>query len=385
MFEMMLPAPNAQNHASNLAFLPNGELLCAWFSGTQEGMPDISIYLSRLPAGASAWTEPQRLSEDPTRSEQNPVLFPAPDGRLWLLWTSQKAGNQDSSIVMHRISDDGGRSWGPISVLFDKPGTFVRQPPLVLDDGSWILPIFRCVPVPGKKWSGDRDYSAVRISRDGGQSWIERPLEGSVGCVHMCIVKAGTELLALFRSRWADNIYQSRSRDRGLSWDRPRPTSLPNNNSSIQCAALASGRLALVYNDSSAAQASGRRASLYDEIEDSEAAAGAALSPGTKEAAASGGDRAQEGRSAFWGAPRAPLTVALSDDGGRSWPRKRDLEVGDGYCMTNNSRDSMNREYSYPSVCQGPDGLIHISYTYFRKSIKYVRIDEEWIAGRDSD
>ena len=42
------------------------------------------------------------------------------------------------------------------------------------------------------------------------------------------------------------------------------------------------------------------------------------------------------------------MTLAISEDGGRTWPRKRNLEVGDGYCMTNNSRDQLNREYSYP-------------------------------------
>jgi len=384
MLEMYLPSPNVQNHASNLAVLPNGDLLCAWFSGTQEGMADISVYLSRLPAGGSAWSEPAKLSEDPTRSEQNPVLFPAPDGRLWLLWTSQRAGNQDTSIVMHRLSEDGGRTWGPISILFGEPGTFVRQPPVVLDNGDWLIPVFRCVPIPGRKWSGDRDYSAVRISSDRGASWKEHALEGSVGCVHMNVVKLeGGELLALFRSRWADYIYQSRSRDGGRTWDKPAPSVLPNNNSSIQCVRLSSGRLALVYNESSAANALGRRDSLYDEIEDEAPPA----SPVEAESAppATEGRSGTEERTAFWGAPRAPLRVALSSDEGRTWPVRRDLEVGDGFCMTNNSRDALNREFSYPSICQGPDGLIHISYTYHRKSIKYLRVDEDWIAGHGAD
>ena len=30
-------------------------------------------------------------------------------------------------------------------------------------------------------------------------------------------------------------------------------------------------------------------------------------------------------------------------DGGRTWPYRRNLETGDGYCMTNNSRDKANR------------------------------------------
>ncbi|WP_328586112.1 exo-alpha-sialidase, partial [Pseudomonas ficuserectae] len=52
----------------------------------------------------------------------------------------------------------------------------------------------------------------------------------------------------MFRSRWADFIYSSRSIDRGRSWSAPTPTELPNNNSSIQFVKLATDELALVYN-----------------------------------------------------------------------------------------------------------------------------------------
>ncbi|MCS6067654.1 exo-alpha-sialidase [Klebsiella variicola subsp. variicola] len=41
------------------------------------------------------------------------MLFQAPDNVLWLLWTAQFAGNQDTAIVRYRLSHDGGRSWGP--------------------------------------------------------------------------------------------------------------------------------------------------------------------------------------------------------------------------------------------------------------------------------
>ena len=67
-----------QNHAANLTVLANGDLACVWFGGTQEGVPDISVQFSRLPKGGDRWTAPETLSDDPTRSEQNPILFPAP-------------------------------------------------------------------------------------------------------------------------------------------------------------------------------------------------------------------------------------------------------------------------------------------------------------------
>ena len=369
--EAFLPSPCVQNHAANIMPLPNGDIACVWFGGTQEGIPDVSVYFSRLAAGTAQWTEAVKLSDDPRRSEQNPILFPAPDGRLWLLWTAQISGNQDTAIVRRRISEDNGLTWGEIETLFDTVGTagvFVRQPPALLDSGELLLPIYYCNGTPGQKWVGDRDTSAVRISADGGASWTEYQVPGSTGCVHMNVeqLRDGT-LLALFRSRWADHIYSSRSTDRGRSWTAPVPTALPNNNSSIQFTQLSNGHLALVFNEISAEQATERRASLYDDIEDDDGSAGEAAPP------------EPGARTAFWGTPRAPMTLAVSEDGGRTWPYRRNLEVGDGYCMTNNSREKVNREYSYPSIKQGPDGALHIAFTYFRQAIKYVRVHEDWV------
>jgi predicted neuraminidase len=369
--EAYLPSHCVQNHAANIMPLPNGDLACVWFGGTQEGIPDISVYFSRLRPGEDRWPEPARLSDDPTRSEQNPILFPAPGGRLWLLWTAQVSGNQDTAFVRRRISTDNGQSWGPIETLFDRVGTsgvFVRQPPEVLDNGDIVLPIFYCHSRPGERWVGSYDTSAVRISSDGGETWTEHDVPDSTGCVHMNVAQLqdGT-LLALYRSRWADNIYSSRSSNRGRTWSAPEPTALPNNNSSIQFTRLANGHLALVFNDINKEGASEFRTSLYDEIEDDS---------GLAEPTAKAGERA-----AVWGVPRAPMTVAISEDGGRTWPYKRNLEVGDGYCMTNNSREQLNREWSYPSIHQGPDGVLHIAFTYFRQAIKYVRVTEDWVRG----
>src|SRR6185437_4407238 len=232
----------------------------------------------------------------------------------WLLYTSQTAGDQDGSVVKRRVSADGGRSFGPVETLCDVPGTFVRQPMVVNARGDWLLPLFRCIGVPGRRWTGDVDFASVLRSADGGRSW-----------------------------------------------SAPGPTTLPNNNSSIQAIRRRSGEIAIVFNHASAATSSDRRASLYDEIDTSPpAASAAAASPGT--------------RAAIWGVPRAPLSLAFSVDGGRSFAGQLDLETGSGYCLTNNSKDGLNREFSYPSIVEAPNGDLEIAFTYFRRAIKHVRL-----------
>jgi predicted neuraminidase len=380
-----LPAPTVQCHAAILETLPGGDLGCVWFGGTQEGVGDISIWFSRLPPGAESWSEPVRLSDDPDRSEQNPILFSTPQGEVWLLYTAQRAGNQDTAEVRRRISTDDGHTWGPAETLLPagaQSGTFVRHPIVVTPSGRWLLGTFACVREPGKKWVGDHDTSSVMISDDEGRTWREVAVPDSTGCVHMnIVVLADGSLFALFRSRWADFIYASRSYDDGESWSPPQPTTLPNNNSSIQQARLYDGRLGLIFNLSSRANATQRRLSLYDEIDDEGLVEQAASPAGLPvEEGRDVDDRSM--RTAFWGAPRAPMTLAFSADQGANWRIAGNLDEGDGYCLTNNSRDGLNRELSYPAIHQTADGVLHLAYTYWRRAIKYVRLDPAWIESR---
>lgn len=363
-FDAYLPSPCIQNHAANLAFLPDGTLTCVWFGGTMEGMGDISIYMSRLAPGATQWSQPEKMSDDPAKSEQNPLIFNAPDGDVWLLYTSQTSGNQDGSVVKCRISTDGGRTFGEVRVLCDIPGTFVRQPIVVNGASTWLLPVFRCVGLPGERWTGDADTAGVLISRDAGKSWAMTEVPDSIGAVHMNIVPLPDgEFVAFYRNRFAESVLSSRSRD-GESWSAPEPIDLPNNNSSIQAVKLENGTIAMVYNHCNASMSDARRLSLYDEIEGDEPAAPVASEPSQR-------------RKAIWGVPRAPLSLAFSTDGGSSFPRRIDLDTGDGYCLSNNSKDAVNREFSYPSITQGTDGTVHIAYTYYRRAIKYVRLSQD--------
>lgn len=375
--EAYLPTPTVQCHAANLAFLPGGDLACVWFGGTQEGVADISVHLSRLPAGSDTWLDPVQLSFDDTRSEQNPILFTAPNGDVWLIYTAQLAGNQDTAEVRRRISRDGGETWGEPAPLLGadaRKGVFVRQVPVVLESGRILLPTFDCVAVPGERWVGNYDTAAVWYSDDGGDTWTETPLADSDGCVHMNIVpRADGTLWACFRSRFADHVYETVSTDGGETWAPCTPIALPNNNSSIQARALGDERVAMVMNYASKLDATERRVSLYDEIDDD----GLADTDGP---AIAEPEVTDDARTAFWGAPRAPMTLALSADDGRSWPIAYDIEHGDGYCMSNNSRESVNRELSYPSVLPGPDGSIHVAYTWHRKTIKHVHLGADLVA-----
>ncbi len=363
--EAFLPSPAVQNHAAFLHEEPDGAVICAWFGGSLEGKSDIAIRASVLLPGADCWGPVATLSDDPDHSEQNPVLFRAPNGVLWVLHTSQPAGNQDECRVrMAEVTRDGQGLKAEPGRLLDLPrGCFIRAPLQVLPDGRWLLPIFRCLQRPGQKWTGSHDVAAFALTADEGINWDYHEIAGSTGSVHMSPVAVGDRLVAFFRRRQADQVYRSESGDGGISWSPPAPTDVPNNNSSIAATRLASGEIALICNPVNADMSEARRASLYDEL---------GADDTRPDADPTGGC------APIWGVPRAPVTLCLSQDGGRTFPRRYVIEDGAGTCLSNNSLDGMNRELSYPWVLETRDGSLHVAYTFHRRAIRYLRLSPGW-------
>ena len=365
-----LPSPMVQNHAAFIELLDDGSLACLWFGGTLEGKSDISIYGATLSPGSRQWSAPIRLSDDHDRSEQNPVLTRDAQGRWQLIHTAQPSGNQDECLLRTRPISfaDGVLSSGEPRLIDLPLGTFVRARLVRRTDGAWMMPVFRCVAVPGQRWNGSHDTAGVAVSKDDGGTWSLSDVPGSIGSVHMTIVPLdGEHMVAFYRRRQSDFVHRSESLDGGVTWSAPEATDVPNNNSSINVVRLADGRLAMVCNPLSAALSSDRRVSLYDEIE-------------------AGDDRpdATGGCAPVWGVPRAPLSLVLSADGGQTWPLRKVIDDSPGTCLSNNSLDGRNKELSYPYLREGPDGAVHVAYTYFRRAIKYVRLPKGWIDGESN-
>ena len=334
-------------HAPALLELPNGDMLCCWFAGTYEGSADIRIICSRLERDGDRWSKPVDISGDPTRSEQNPSLFYGPDDAVWAIYTAQldrqagKDNMQFTSQIRCQKSTDGGRTWGPYETLFAREGSFCRQPIQVLANGRWIFGNWLCTDsVDGL--SGDP--TAFQISDDQGKTWRQVDMPNSRGRVHANVVEMDDgHLLAFMRSREADFIYRSESFDWGDTWSEPKPTPLPNNNSSISALRLQSGRVAIAYNPT--------------------------CTPDPK-----------PGKAA-WPGLRCPVAVALSEDGGLTFPIVRWMERGEGYMGEENRTN--NKQYEYPYLMQSRDGMLHLVYAAFtRLGVKYVRFSEQDVLGK---
>lgn len=106
-------------------------------------------------------------------------------------------------------------------------------------------------------------------------------------------------------------IFALKSTDEGKTWSEPQQTALKNPNSACEAIVLANGQSLLAFNNSS--------------------------------------DR------------RYPLNVAVAD----SPP-----DFGEAIVI----EDELG-SYEYPSVCQSPDGLIHITYTWNKRQIAHTTLE----------
>lgn len=339
--EAYLPAIAPSSHAANLLVLKNGDVLCFWFTGTWEGESGVGIAMSRLARGSHQWSEPILIDSHPGQSYQNPVPFQAPDGTIWLFHTTQPANQGEANAhVLLVKSTDNGKTWSSPRLLFGQPGSFTRDPVVVMPDAGWLLPMYDSTS-GGITRGAESNYSLIRISRDEGQTWIDCAIPHSSGYVQPSVVRLlDDHYVAFLRSRFADWIYRSTSAD-GCHWTAPVRTSLPNNNASIQAAMLADHHIVLAFNNSSSVIRNGK--------------------PTT--------------------GPRKPLTLAISEDNGQTWRWRRDIETGRPSASVEFEKEKApGREaYSYPSVTQDPDGKIDVAFTYRRETIKFVRLPESWI------
>ncbi len=300
-------------HASTLAE-SHGTLVAAWFGGKHEKADDVGIWVSRKLS--TGWTRPTEV-ENGVQSEQvrypcwNPVLFQPSAGPLMLFY---KVGPSPSAWWgMLATSRDGGKTWSEPRKLGRDPAVGhllgpVKNKPIQLSDGTILCPS-----------STEHRGWRVHFERtdDLGKSWqVVGPIHDgrTFAAIQPTLLQhENGRLQALCRSK-QQVIVQTWSRDQGLTWSTPAPTSLPNPNSGIDGLTLADGRHLLVYNHTV--------------------------------------------RGGPFPSGRQMLNVAMSSDGTR-WRPFVTLE-------------RLKGEYSYPAVIQTRDGRIHISYTYRRQTVKHV-------------
>ncbi len=300
-------------HPSSITELDNGDIFLAFYTGAGEYATETRVFGSRLRKGSNAWSKPTPIASNPFYSMGNPVVWQAPDDVLWLFFVVRPGATWSTSRTAAKISRDRGQSWSDAFIVAWEPGMMVRSRPILLADGAYLLPLYHETGSDPDRT--DPDTSSVFLRFDPqSRTWTEsNRVRSRQGNLQAAVVELEPgRLLALCR-RGGDyepgddgNVVRTESTDGGRTWSPGVETEFPNPNASVELIRLRNGHLLFLYNDSPT--------------------------------------------------ERTPLRAAISTDGGKTWPHRRNIAEGPG-------------DFAYPTAIQTRDGRIHVTYTSDERTV----------------
>ena len=129
-------------HPACMTELENGDLYLVYYGGAGEYATETGVFGSRLKKGEAEWSPPEVVARDPFRSVGNAVVWQAPDGLVWLFYVVRYGNTWSTSRIQFKVSTDDARTWSDASLLALEEGMMVRNRPIVLNDGDYLLPIY---------------------------------------------------------------------------------------------------------------------------------------------------------------------------------------------------------------------------------------------------
>lgn len=305
--------PGAYKHPATIEELADGDLYLAYYGGSGEYADDTAVYGSRKSPGQRSWTRPEVISDTPKGRAGNPVIWQGPDGVVWLFHVVRGGDTWSSSRIRARTSPDGARTWSASFEVAAEEGMMVRARPLALEGGDFLLPVYHETGQDRERVGADTSSLFLRYNTKSGQWTATNRIRSRSGNLQPAVVRITEDYLVCYCRRGGGYgpvtdgyLVRSESRDGGQTWSDGRDSIFPNPNSAVDFIRLRNGHLLLVYNHSMT--------------------------------------------------ERTPLTAAISTDGDRTYPYRKNLVSGP---------DS----YAYPTAVQTRDGKIHVVFTSSERTV----------------
>ena len=325
-------------HMPSLTLAPNGNLLAVWNGGFLQwnGDPmgrDAKDWVSVLEPGAEAWSNPDAVGCDIRYCCHDPIFIQNRKGEIILLYakfldtevnfTTWCNGRDE---LWTRKTTDGGRTWLPARPANIQSG-HASNDSVLLPDGTIVF-------ASTSSEIKDRYFGAVRVylSHDDGETWEKGALlsaaDGNLIREPALCLRPGGVIRMFTRTcpgatGWGDGVrslvsYTAESRDGGVTWSDPEPTTILNNESKIDVLSWDDDTILMAYNNTPVAD---------------------------------------------WH-ERSPLTLVVRAGEGRTWHNLLDLAPAPG-------------NKCQPAMCKGPDGRLHVIYMHRHTAIEHLVVELE--------
>jgi formylglycine-generating enzyme required for sulfatase activity len=313
-------------HNSAIQQMPNGDTLAAYYNTPdKEDDPDQTILVMRRRAGAEDWDMPEPWPYFADAACAGPVIWndrenPSEPGKVWFFWGFPRLIGAPPFAYM--TSGDSGESWSQVSFpnFPDRIGRYVSQPinsVVRAKDGTVFIP----TDSTGRDADGNGSISVVWETRDDGKTWYDTGGRTAGRHTTLVIGKDGGLLGFGGKNSAIDGrMPLATSDDRGRTWTK----------SKTDFDVLASGERPSVIR-----LTSGRLFFVAD------------FNPKVEKHIHKDG-----------------AYVALSDDDGKTWVKKR--------------LPSTILTVGYTTATQGADGTIHI-VTSKDKPDREIELNEAWV------
>ncbi len=315
--------PDPYKHPASFTELENGDLYLAYYGGSGEYGDDTWVRGSRLVKGTTKWTKPEIIADTPFRADGNPVIWQAPDGIVWMFYVVRYGSTWANSRIKFKVSHDNAQTWSDSDMMTWDEGTMVRSRPIVLNNGDYLLGVYHETGTDRESVGADTTSFFLRKKKGENSGTPTNRVRSRIGNLQPSPVQITDDYLVAYSRRGGDYgplkdgfLVRTESRDGGFTWSDGQDSQFPNPNASADFIKLANGHLLLVYNNNDQGE-------------------------------------------------RMPLTIAISTDGDKSYPHRRDI--------VNKPGDTA----AYPTALQTKDGKIHVMYTSERRSVINHAVFEE--------
>lgn len=328
--------------------LESGRLVCVFSVISDSKSMKMKIVSITSDDGGSTWSKPQTLFNHPNGDEYDPNLIVDGDRILAFSTTVSMPGIDSTDIYMRSSSD--GRSWDA-AVHLKKPYRYISgkiHQGHRLKDGTLIMGYCwdawaeRGLPPEtegemdnrsgvlrstdkGKTWSAGADIYAGEVKKKTAPGAAEGLAEPAT------VVLSDGRILAILRSG-SDELYQTWSKDKGLTWEIPRLSGLTAHNSP---------------------------AALWKLDNSSDVIVAWSNSP----------------------IGRNPLAVTLSPDGGQTWGSPK-IVINTG---TGGGRRG-GPQAAYPTIAQAKDGIFIVMWhqdTENGREVRIARFNRSWLLNKN--